>query len=45
VTIQEDMWYSLGWRDLVSGDRSGDLVSGDGSGDWYQVMDQVIGIR
>ena len=32
MAIQEDTWYSLGWRDLGSGDRSGDR-SGDGSGD------------
>jgi len=32
MAIQEDMWYSLGWHDLGSGDRSGDR-SGDGSGD------------
>jgi len=28
VAIQEDTWYSLGWRDLGSGDKLG-----DGSGD------------
>jgi len=41
VTVQEDMWYSLGRRDLRSGDRSGGRSgdgSGDGSGDWDLVV-------
>jgi len=28
MAIQEDTWYSLGWRDLGSGDGSDNLIRG-----------------
>jgi len=46
MAIQEDTWYSLGWRDLGSGDGSGDRSS-DESGDLErrEVVKMKIGVQ